>query len=117
MLEGLTVNQCMAARYLHADGWSWEQLEDLLEVSNEGLQNHLDGECDHPDLDEPMPPDGLSGSEIRTMRLDAGLTQGELAGELDVAIPTVSNWETGKKTPRRWRVRQIREVLDAGGVP
>lgn len=113
--EGLTINQCMAARFLAADGWTWDDLGSLLEVSDETLNHHLNGECQHPEIDEPMDPDGIAPGELRALRHDAGLTQEGLAAELGVTHATVSNWENGKAVPRRWRVRKLKHILSEEG--
>lgn len=101
----------MAMRYLHADGWSWDDLEQVFECSSGTLESHLDGECDHPDLDEPMKYEPMAPTELRAKRRSAGLTQAEFGVLLDVSRGTVGSWERGDKTPRRHRWAQIRRAL------
>jgi len=38
--------------------------------------------------------------EARRLRLRAGLSLGEVARELRVAVPTILRWETGERRPR-----------------
>jgi DNA-binding transcriptional regulator YiaG len=38
--------------------------------------------------------------EARRLRLSAGLSLGEVAREIRVAVPTVLRWETGERRPR-----------------
>ncbi|TKB63209.1 MAG: helix-turn-helix transcriptional regulator, partial [Nitrospira sp.] len=45
-------------------------------------------------------------------RIRAGLSQGELAEKLDVAQPTISNWERGKGEPSEQQKKTLRKVLD-----
>lgn len=40
------------------------------------------------------------GERIRARRLALGLTQSELAGRLGVTQPALSQWESGKSTPK-----------------
>ncbi|NQT98270.1 MAG: helix-turn-helix transcriptional regulator [Candidatus Marinimicrobia bacterium] len=51
----------------------------------------------------------LIGLELKQARRELGLTQKELANELEVSLPTVVNWELGKSTPRG----QNRQKLEA----
>ena len=51
----------------------------------------------------------LVGLELKQARRELGLTQKELASELEVSLPTVVNWELGKSTPRG----QNRQKLEA----
>lgn len=109
--RGLTANQCMAARYLHADGWTYDDLTTLLEVSSDTIERHLNHDCDHPDLTSPLEPDQLAPEEIRAKRLSAGLTQRELANKLGVSPATISGWETGSRTPRRYHLREFKQAI------
>lgn len=103
----------MAARFLHADGWPYEELGRLFEATEVAVGNHVRGECDHPDLSEPLEPNQLSGAEIRALRRSKGLNQDELGEQIGVSRSTISNWESENKRPLRWRVYQLREVLEA----
>ena len=44
---------------------------------------------------------------IRELRKKKGIQQKELALEIGVSIPTVSEWETGKKDPSGERLRKL----------
>jgi transcriptional regulator with XRE-family HTH domain len=43
-------------------------------------------------------------SRLRTLREHANLGQADVAAELDVSIPTVSEWESGKTAPSLRRI-------------
>ena len=43
------------------------------------------------------PEDSKRGKRIRLLRMQAGLTQADLARELKVSVNTVSGWEAGKR--------------------
>jgi transcriptional regulator with XRE-family HTH domain len=47
---------------------------------------------------------------FRTRREALGLTQREVAGQLDVAIASVCNWESGKNLPRLSMLGKLAEV-------
>jgi DNA-binding transcriptional regulator YiaG len=64
--------------------------------------------------DRPDPSD--DAVRLRDMRLDAGLTQKELAVKMGVAFETISRWET-----RRWHLPTtvllaVQHVLVCGGL-
>jgi transcriptional regulator with XRE-family HTH domain len=40
----------------------------------------------------------FTGSELRAIRLEIGLSQARLARELDVTVTTVARWERGEQT-------------------
>ena len=48
---------------------------------------------------------------IRELRKKAGIGQKELADIVGVSIPTVSDWETGKKQPSKERLRKLAEYF------
>lgn len=48
---------------------------------------------------------------IRELRKKAGIGQKELADIIGVSIPTVSDWETGKKQPSKERLRKLAEYF------
>lgn len=54
------------------------------------------------------------GDEIRKARKDAGLEQSDLAREVGVSRPTISNWENGKGEPT---VSQFRCIAIATRAP
>lgn len=52
------------------------------------------------------------GEKIRTYRIQAKLTQEELAYKLDTKKATISNYETGYRTPQQDMLFKIAKVLD-----
>lgn len=52
--------------------------------------------------------------KLRTCRVEAGLSQEELAKEIGVSTPTVWNWENGKGEPT---LSQCRMLSDLSGIP
>lgn len=57
-----------------------------------------------------------SAQRTRAIRRALGMTQRDWAYFLRVAVPTVSNWETGKTLPSQLADARIREVAVAHGV-
>lgn len=53
----------------------------------------------------------VTGEDIRREREDLGLTQGELAELLGVALNTVSRWEIGQRNPHPLVQKAIQTVL------
>lgn len=51
---------------------------------------------------------------LKAARVNAGLTQKELAKKLKVAQTTVNNWEKGDSEPS---VSQMREISRLSGIP
>ena len=51
---------------------------------------------------------------LKAARVNADLTQKELAEKLDVTVYTVLYWETGKSEPKMSQLRQISEL---SGIP
>ena len=49
---------------------------------------------------------------LKTLRTDAGLTQGELAKRIGVSQKTVSSWETGRTDPVMKDIVNICKALD-----
>jgi DNA-binding transcriptional regulator YiaG len=49
----------------------------------------------------------LSPADIKAIRKKASLSQGKLAKLLKVSINSVSNWETGRSSPRRATVEKL----------
>jgi DNA-binding transcriptional regulator YiaG len=47
---------------------------------------------------------------IKKLRLALGLEQSEFGKEFDVTPGTVCNWETGRRTPRLPKIRQMIEL-------
>lgn len=54
----------------------------------------------------------IDAEEIRQIRNRAGLSQREMARELGVSVNSVSNWETGRTSPRRSSVKQLLELRE-----
>jgi len=54
----------------------------------------------------------LIGEFIRTKRESLGMKQEELAHEIGVAVPTVSLYESGKRTPDLETLRKIAKAID-----
>jgi len=52
------------------------------------------------------------GDQLRKRRIDLGLSQRELARQLEVSTSTVENWELDETTPARWSVPRIFQVLE-----
>ncbi|MFW7268807.1 helix-turn-helix domain-containing protein [Gluconacetobacter sp. Hr-1-5] len=50
-------------------------------------------------------------ARLRTLREHATLGQAEVAAALDVSIPTVSEWESGKKKPSRHRIPALARLF------
>jgi DNA-binding transcriptional regulator YiaG len=61
-----------------------------------------------------MPREKLSPEDIRQIRLDADMSQTDLAKELDVSINTVSNWENGHSYPRGKSLRRLIQMREMG---
>lgn len=51
---------------------------------------------------------------LKAARVNADLTQKELAEKLNVTVDTVLNWESGKSEPKYSQLRQISEL---SGIP
>ncbi len=51
-------------------------------------------------------------SNIRTLRKRAGLTQIELAKELEISIATLRRWEAGETAPTGTRIKELAERLN-----
>jgi DNA-binding transcriptional regulator YiaG len=52
----------------------------------------------------------VTPDDIRTIRERLGLTQRELADRLGVSVNTISNWETGRSSPRRRSLEMLRSL-------
>lgn len=52
------------------------------------------------------------GERIMQLRKDAGLSQGQLASELDVSRQAVSKWENDLAAPDSMKMIRLAEVLD-----
>lgn len=56
--------------------------------------------------------DQTSGEILRRARLQAGLSQQELADKIGVLQPYISAWETEKTTPNPDQLKKLRKVID-----
>lgn len=68
--HALSTRECAAARLLARDDWTTGVLTMTLQVSNDGLRNHVCGQCDHdhgvpaiPDWDGESAPARASAGE------------------------------------------------------
>lgn len=57
-----------------------------------------------------------SAQRTRAIRRALGMTQRDWAYYLRVAVPTVSNWETGRSLPSQLAEARIREVATQHGL-
>jgi DNA-binding transcriptional regulator YiaG len=112
--QPLSINECMALRYLHADGYATDELAFLLERKDTTIIEHVSGECGHETLAEPLPVGTISGEELRERRYAQNLTQEELAEMLGVTSSAVSAWENVEQQPRRDRAHEIERALEGG---
>jgi DNA-binding transcriptional regulator YiaG len=53
---------------------------------------------------------------VKDIRLALAMTQRDFAYQLRVAVPTVSNWETGKTSPSGLADRAIRDLCAREGI-
>lgn len=51
-------------------------------------------------------------NNIRQMRENKGMTQGQLAEKVGVSLDTISRYETGKRDPKATELRLMAEVLN-----
>jgi transcriptional regulator with XRE-family HTH domain len=51
---------------------------------------------------------------LAAARVNAGMTQKELAKYMDVDISTITNWEKGKSEPS---TSQLRKISQVSGIP
>jgi transcriptional regulator with XRE-family HTH domain len=65
---------------------------------------------------EHTPKARALGAELRECRLEAGLTQQELAAQIDVSHVSVSRYESGTRSPKPEDVAQILATLGVNGA-
>lgn len=53
--------------------------------------------------------------DIKTIRVELGLTQEDLARRLGLALSTVSKWEQGVTSPSRLAREKLEKLLKKGG--
>ncbi|MDT2479090.1 helix-turn-helix domain-containing protein [Enterococcus avium] len=56
--------------------------------------------------------ENIIGRQIQTLRNKYRMTQEDLASKLGVSKQTVSNWETGLKTPRMGAIQKLSELFN-----
>jgi DNA-binding transcriptional regulator YiaG len=54
--------------------------------------------------------------KIRTLRTALGLTQEELARQIDVSLATVQRWETDKVVPSRLARKELVRLFKKAGI-
>jgi len=54
--------------------------------------------------------------DIKTIRLELGFTQEDLARQLGLALSTVSKWEQGVTSPSRLAREKLEKLLRKGGI-
>ena len=57
-------------------------------------------------------PETKLGARLRELRVDAGLSQWDLARKLGTQPNRISNWELGNHEPKLPQLRRIAEALD-----
>lgn len=57
-------------------------------------------------------PENIIGSQIKKLRGRFRMSQPQLADKIGVSKQTVSNWETGLKSPRMGKVQQLSDLFD-----
>ena len=79
-----------------------------------GLMRHLkEKHLEETKKEAEAYQDTLTANPIRTLRLEAGLTQARLASLLGVSTNTVARWERGVITPPPYVEAAIKHVLSA----
>lgn len=72
---------------------------------------------DEPPRRAPDPSEGdWTPEDVQRLRAHLGLSQAELAARVGTRQQTISEWETGARTPRRMSRRLLRMVAEASGV-
>lgn len=56
--------------------------------------------------------ESIIGRQIQSLRNKYRMTQEDLASKLGVSKQTVSNWETGLKTPRMGAIQKLSELFN-----
>lgn len=107
----MTLNECQAARHLHADGWTFGELRMALGVSDDALERHLAGDCCHPDNAPPVDPNPPLGPHLQRCRLEAEFTQGELGDRVGVSASVIGHWERDLAKPRTYNAWRLEAVL------
>lgn len=66
-----------------------------------------------PNVDDiaPRPPEETVGARIKAARLARGMTQADLAAEVDVSRSAVAQWETERSGQVRGNLTKIASVL------
>lgn len=50
---------------------------------------------------------------LKSLRLEAGLTQMKLAARVGVSITTIRNWENGVSDPNEENMKKLKQVLQS----
>jgi len=56
--------------------------------------------------------DNMTGKEFRKLRVDAGYSQAQLCREIDVAVRTMTRWETGETPIPKMAELALRYVVE-----
>ena len=108
----MTPNECHAARYLAADGYSAGDIGDTVDTNDQVVGRHLRDECSCPALKEPRPVPPVDGKKLRAARKDARLTQEELGDVVDISNATISQVERGTVEPSPALRLRLHEWMD-----
>ncbi len=54
------------------------------------------------------------GVRLREARINAGLTQGDAADQIQVSTQTIRNWEAGRNEPDMYSIESLASVYDVG---
>jgi transcriptional regulator with XRE-family HTH domain len=107
------------AAELRGQGLTFEEIGRRLGIS----RHHVSGLCRAPGDSVPPSPSSLGllpgttfALRLRTYRLLAGLTRGQLARRAGVSPAAVHAYELGDLAPRREHVSRLTEVLGPGLV-
>lgn len=113
-VSSISPNECHAINYLHADGYSFVELQRMFQVTSVTIENHL-SDCDCPELAEPTEIPDISPEDILELRYEQDMSQTDFAYKLDVSPGTVSTWESGRSKPKatnRQKLLELMGVLD-----
>lgn len=54
----------------------------------------------------------IIGTQVKRLRGKFRMSQQDLAYKLDVSKQTISNWETGLKTPRMGKIQELSDIFN-----
>jgi DNA-binding transcriptional regulator YiaG len=81
-----------------------------LQSKSRAAVDELLGRPGSPDEEKAQEPEELSAAEIKEIRSELGMTQGELGDALGISAASVWNWEAGNTSPNRknrWKLLQL----------